>query len=190
MADLITIATFNEPIEANLARIQLESEGIPAYLADEATVGIAWHLGTAIGGVKLQVSEDDAQRALSVLEEKTPIVSSDHELAANETAMQSEVKPGVTDPTEELVTRALRSAVLGLLFLPLQIYSLWLLCRIGLNHRPLSTTHWKRVILSWICNLPILITCLFIIWATFFRPDDPVPPYLLDGAPLERIEFR
>src|SRR6516164_2376672 len=69
MADkLITVATFNTPMEAALARNHLESEGIPAFLGDEETIGILGGLmGAALGGVKLMVSEDYVLRAEDVL---------------------------------------------------------------------------------------------------------------------------
>jgi hypothetical protein len=69
MADkLITVATFNTPMEAALARNHLESEGIPAFLADEETIGILGGLvGAALGGVKLMVSEDHVLRAEDLL---------------------------------------------------------------------------------------------------------------------------
>src|SRR5262249_26058835 len=65
---LITVATFDTPIKAELAKNRLEEEGIPAFLGDEQTVGIRWHLGTALGGVKLQVSDEFADRAVAILE--------------------------------------------------------------------------------------------------------------------------
>ena len=58
---LVTVATFGTPTEAALVRNQLEDQGIRVFLADEATVGMAWILGTAVGGVKLQVVEHDAE---------------------------------------------------------------------------------------------------------------------------------
>ncbi len=48
-----TIATFSDSIAANLAKGQLEDAGIDTYLADEQTVGMAWHLSIAVGGIKL-----------------------------------------------------------------------------------------------------------------------------------------
>ena len=64
---LITIATYNTVAEAGLVRSLLEAEGIPAFLADEESMGLNF-IGFAIGGVKLQVLERDAERARSLLE--------------------------------------------------------------------------------------------------------------------------
>ena len=62
---LVTVATFSAPMSAHIARNQLEAAGILAFLADEATVGTAWHLGTAVGGIKLQVVDSDAEHRTS-----------------------------------------------------------------------------------------------------------------------------
>src|SRR4051794_9301302 len=71
---MVTIATYGDGLEANLARGYLESAGIPAFLADELTMNTAWHLAVAVGGVKLQVNEPDATAAVRMLaERRTPI---------------------------------------------------------------------------------------------------------------------
>lgn len=66
---LVTVATFQYSFEAQFARGRLESEGIYCFLADENIVGIAWIYANAVGGIKLQVREEDAERALEILEE-------------------------------------------------------------------------------------------------------------------------
>src|SRR5258707_1016358 len=65
---LITIATFGNAVEANLAKNRLETAGIRAFLADEDTVDMAWQLTGAVGGIKLQIPEGDEEVALSLLE--------------------------------------------------------------------------------------------------------------------------
>ena len=72
--NLVTIATFSQAPQAHVLRGRLESEGIPAFLADENTVTANWLYSTAVGGVKLQVREADAARAREVLglEEAAP----------------------------------------------------------------------------------------------------------------------
>jgi hypothetical protein len=64
---LATVATFGSPVEANLARNQLEAAGIKAFLADEETVGMVWPLTNALGGIQLQVGDRDAKEALAIL---------------------------------------------------------------------------------------------------------------------------
>lgn len=76
---LVTIAAFNEPIEAHLARSRLECDGVPCSLADEHIVGVYWLSTAAVGGVKLQVRERDREQALRVLEETSarPVASAE-----------------------------------------------------------------------------------------------------------------
>ena len=39
---LVTIGRYSTPYEANMVKSQLESAGIPAFAADEYTVGMNW----------------------------------------------------------------------------------------------------------------------------------------------------
>jgi hypothetical protein len=64
---LVTVARYSMPYEANLAKSILDSAGIPAFVADEFTIGMNWLYSNALGGVKLQVPESlafDAQELL------------------------------------------------------------------------------------------------------------------------------
>jgi DNA-directed RNA polymerase subunit RPC12/RpoP len=54
---LTTVAAFREPWEAHMFCSRLEAEGVPAFVAHERHVGIAWHYSMALGGVKVQVDE-------------------------------------------------------------------------------------------------------------------------------------
>lgn len=64
---LATVASFSFAHEAHIARAKLESEGIPAVLADEHTVNMQWLYSNALGGVKVQVPPSCAQRAIEIL---------------------------------------------------------------------------------------------------------------------------
>jgi hypothetical protein len=65
---LVTVAAFSLPIEAQLARLRLESHGVECRIDDENIISINWLYSDAIGGVKLKVRESDAERAREVLE--------------------------------------------------------------------------------------------------------------------------
>ena len=67
---LVTIATFSFPTEAYILRSRLETEGIWSFVADADTVTANWLYSNAIGGVKLKVTEADAERALELLNQK------------------------------------------------------------------------------------------------------------------------
>ncbi len=68
MAAQIEIATYLDPLEAEIARGLLESEGIPASLADENLVRMNWSFALAVGGVRLLVPPEAADAARAVLE--------------------------------------------------------------------------------------------------------------------------
>jgi hypothetical protein len=66
---LVTVATFDQPPQAQLAHNAISAAGIRAVVTDEAIVAMDWLLANAVGGIKVQVWEDDADRAVAVLEE-------------------------------------------------------------------------------------------------------------------------
>ncbi len=64
---LVTIESFRDLGEALLAKGRLEAAGIDSVLADENLVRMDWFLANAVGGVKLKVSEEQAEEAFRVL---------------------------------------------------------------------------------------------------------------------------
>jgi hypothetical protein len=200
--DLITIATYGSPEEAEVARNALQAEGLQAFLDGVATVGNFWHMGNAVGGVRLLIAEADAERALSVLrtpEDDTsarddlgewicprcasPVgldfdvcwscgttrdgaenadfaayarVPADAELDGG--ATPAETADGEADSEDQVDTwtsgdaiahRALRAAVIGMVFCPPLpcAYSAWLLSRLDVNEAQLSDSgrRWYRM---------------------------------------------
>ena len=64
-----TVASFTEPVEAHLLRTRLEAAGVEAFIRDENLVSLVWlHPGVG-GGVKVDVADEDFERALAVLDE-------------------------------------------------------------------------------------------------------------------------
>ena len=66
--ELVTIAKFFSLGEAKLVQGKLSSEGISAFLCDEHTHAINWHMGAAFGGIRLQVPDSQVVRALEILD--------------------------------------------------------------------------------------------------------------------------
>ncbi len=64
---LVTIASYSTPYEANMVQAQLAAAGIPAFVADEYTIGMNWLYSNALGGVKVQVPVSLAQEAQQLL---------------------------------------------------------------------------------------------------------------------------
>ena len=80
------VATFPDLASAELAKSVLEAQEIPALIPDSNLAGMDWRLGTALGGVRLQVDEQHLEEASEVLS-----------LAANGAAEQ----PGVSFAEDE-----------------------------------------------------------------------------------------
>ena len=64
---MVTIATFDFLPQAEIARGRLLAEGIDASLADPHLVQTDWLYSITVGAIKLQVTDDDAERALAIL---------------------------------------------------------------------------------------------------------------------------
>jgi len=65
--NLVTVVSFVYPHELGIPQSLLESEGIECFVRDEFTVNVHPFYSNAIGGIKLQVRENDAQRAMDIL---------------------------------------------------------------------------------------------------------------------------
>jgi hypothetical protein len=67
-----TLAAFNHPDQAHLLRMRLEGCGIAAHVRDENMVTLDWLASIAVGGVKVDVADEDYEAALAVLAEDEP----------------------------------------------------------------------------------------------------------------------
>jgi hypothetical protein len=89
MADIITVARFNEPLEADMARLRLQSAGIETFLSGE-NAGI---MEPGLGPLLLQVTADDEADARAILADPG---------ASAEDMLQSEADAALTPPHEPL----------------------------------------------------------------------------------------
>src|SRR5204862_3495939 len=128
-------------VEASFAQDRLEAAGIASELADEATVGLAWHMAQAMGGIKLQVDAADVERARAVLAEDAGGAISPAEPAA-EFGADPEVS-GIDDADEappnereRTAERAFRCAVFGFLFWPIFLWATILVLRVWTSRQP------------------------------------------------------
>ena len=64
---LVTVRSFIMPYEADIVLSLLESEEINAFLMDYQTIYIKWFYSIALGGVKLQVHEQDVELANEII---------------------------------------------------------------------------------------------------------------------------
>jgi hypothetical protein len=91
MAELTTLRVFDNYVTAHIVKSRLESEGIPAFLVNEHTIAMQWVWANALGGIQLQVAEQDFAKAGAILDQ----IELD--------AAQEQETPGFTDEdTEQL----------------------------------------------------------------------------------------
>lgn len=159
---MVTIATFDQAAKARLAENVLKEAGIPAAVSDETVVAMEWLLSNAVGGVKLQVWEDDADRAVDALERElgehgeglggpTP-----EDLATEAEAAPREDEPPDAEPPapdapdvppterEAYARRAFYAALFGIVMPPLLFYSIYLtLVASSSDGKPTARTRWQ-----------------------------------------------
>ncbi len=74
---LVTLRTYINPIDAELARTQLDLAGIEAAVQDQHLVSIQWLYSNAIGGVKVKVDEEDLSAAREILDQENSAALAD-----------------------------------------------------------------------------------------------------------------
>jgi hypothetical protein len=104
---LKTVASFRDPYEAHIARGKLETEGIPTVVLDEHLIQVDWLASQAIGGVKVQVPEEDFVRAREIM-------TADYE------AELEDIEEARLESSPDEVCPAC-----GAIILPARKYSLW-----------------------------------------------------------------
>jgi hypothetical protein len=72
LRELVTIRKFRDLPEALLAKGSLESAGIEALLADDNVIRLDWFWSNLMGGIKLQVDQEDAEVANRILDQPIP----------------------------------------------------------------------------------------------------------------------
>jgi hypothetical protein len=107
---MITVGTFSKPEEAHLLRMRLEAGGVPAFIQDENMVQMDWLYSNAIGGVRVQIAEEDLEAAKQILNEE-PVSNGDPNMAKCP-------KCGSTDSAPDELARRLAFLSLMLLKFP------------------------------------------------------------------------
>ena len=65
--EFIILNSYNNYIEAHIAKAVLEEHSIHCWLKDENTITIDPILTNAVGGIKIMIAKEDAQKALEIL---------------------------------------------------------------------------------------------------------------------------
>ena len=94
--NFITLKTFDNSIDANMLRCQLELEGIQSYLKDENTITTNPLYNIALGGIKLQVLEQDYTKAKTYLDEleNTPYTNQENEIITCPSCKSTNIQAG------------------------------------------------------------------------------------------------
>jgi hypothetical protein len=88
LEELVTIAKFLSLGEAKLAQGKLVSAGVSAFVCDENMHAMNWHMGMALGGIRLQVPDSQVVRALEVLDDFEPEETAAMELEEDDEEME------------------------------------------------------------------------------------------------------
>lgn len=154
-----TIATFANPVEAQLAQNRLRSAGIQAVLANE----------TAVDGITLLVPADDAPEARICLADFSfDDRARSEQITTTPQAVTEPLQPADDaddEPTvrEENARRAFSAAVLGLLCLPIQFYVIYLLLVILNSNEVLRPQYQRKAWLAAVMNIPLIALLLFFV---------------------------
>jgi hypothetical protein len=107
-----TLRTYGNLAEAGFAKSLLEAAGISAELADEHTYALGY--GRAVGELRLQVEEQDIEKAAHVLEEgpDTPTFQAGHAAPPDSSALTEENKPLPHFPSALFLAAAVTLAAL------------------------------------------------------------------------------
>ncbi|MCR4317622.1 MAG: DUF2007 domain-containing protein [Planctomycetes bacterium] len=146
-AKLVTVDEFSSIADASVAQSILENEGINSFIDGDASFAVAFHLSAFNGGIKLQVSHSDEERAREILrdtrKEKNPAASA-------ETGTVDEIK-------SERLAKAFAVAGMSVLVFPAALYAIWLLIRCARSKGTIREGKW-RVWASILLCLPGMFT--------------------------------
>ncbi|HEY4220706.1 MAG TPA: DUF2007 domain-containing protein [Myxococcota bacterium] len=165
-SDEAIVAAFDTVLEAEMARGRLESDGIPARIVDGNTVGIAAHLAMVIGGAKVVVSLSDLEAARTILFSPSTFADEVIEIEARE---HDPSAVDIVTRADANASRAMRSAILGLLFFPPlgQLWSLVLLGRVARDRAQLTRAGKARTAVALVVDGGVLAVAA-VIAARFF----------------------
>ena len=67
MASLVKFKYYTNSLEANRDKQILKNNGLESFIANEQTIQSDWLLSQALGGIQLQVFEDETEKATEIL---------------------------------------------------------------------------------------------------------------------------
>ena len=145
---IVTIASFDNELGANLAMARLVEAGLHASLIDQELATSILN-GMANGRVGLQVHATDAKQARALLPQNAPDTSA--------AFIQSPAR------------RAFNVAVLGLVMQPLALYSIWLLWSLRRRYGEFEPADRQLVRWAAIVNLATIAVVAGLVIASYFH---------------------
>ena len=165
-----SVATFGNSVEAGIAAGALQDHGFDVHVANAELSDMAWYLTNAMGGVKVMVPDHQVQEASAVIEQLR-IETSDSDEEGNDGELEDEGETLGRPAMDVEVDRGFRAAMLGLLFFPLNFYSVYLLLRICWKFDAWSSANrwkWRSAMLM---NTLILGLFAMILLSPLWEPD-------------------
>ncbi len=173
--DLVTLTKTFTAAEAHLLRGVLENHGLEAVVTDEHTSSLTVY-GT---GARVLVLEEDYEEAMLVI--KSQEVEEAMGAEVEEPTLLDEIPLHESDEEDEqdqelvgspkadsVLDRAFVSAALGLLFVPLQVYSVWLLGELWqMDERVSEKKRWKVYVTPFMNLWLVAALVLFLSMFTF-----------------------
>jgi len=116
-SQIVTLARYSFPTEAYIHKTKLESEGIWAFVADAETVTANWLYSNAIGGVRLQVKQEDVEKASEILNREPEPLEWDENLDEDEDKEEEMLCPECSSADVEYERYSIRLIFLSWLLL-------------------------------------------------------------------------
>ncbi|MBC7555563.1 MAG: DUF2007 domain-containing protein [Chryseobacterium sp.] len=92
MSSLVKFKYYQNSIEANRDKQILADNGVISFIANEQTIQSDWLLSNALGGIQLQVFDNDKEKATEILKD---FLENEH--------VELEVEHTISDPEFDLV---------------------------------------------------------------------------------------
>lgn len=149
---LVTIATFELPLEAHIARNALVAANIPVTLDNEESSTLFGQGTNVMSGVRVVVREEDEEAAVKVLDatfgSEEPVSAEELAARAEETEPEDPVPPAKPESLDEegqplserdrYARRAWLAAIFGLVVPFLWFYAVYLFLNAAFGDGPLS----------------------------------------------------
>jgi len=150
-SELVILGKLSSPTEAHLLKVELEAEGIEAHVVDDHTAAIT----QMAMGVRVLVRPEDVNQALAIWNSVETLAGEQKAIQPLNIVDQDDDDDSQT-AADYYLDGALKTAVFGLFFLPVQFYSIYLLLKLAFSPEKITKGQWK-------IPVTILLDCLLIV---------------------------